>query len=200
MLEDEKRRYVKLSEAEWAQLEAEYSVGDSTLEELSARHGPSVRAIQMRFADRGISKGSATATLAAAVAERVHANALNDADALAAKARQAREDAFDGADLIERLVIGQLQAAQHDPAAASRMSGTLRALGLAAQTLERTHALKRAALGLQDNDLLGKELPRLVIDDITQEQIDRIQAGDDDSNDDDILDELPDLELSREFA
>lgn len=187
MQEEERRKYVKLDEQQWAQLEAEYSIGDATLEELSHRHGVSIRAIQYRLKERGISKGSAAPALAPAVSRRSHAD-NNDVLDLAEKARIVRQDRFDAADLIERLIVAQLDAAQADPSAAAKMAGTFKALSLAAAALERTSALKNSALGIADDSILGRELPTLTIDDITREEINAIQRGDE-YTDDEIADE-----------
>ncbi|GGE25488.1 hypothetical protein GCM10011390_51170 [Aureimonas endophytica] len=187
MIEEEKRKYVKLDEQRWLQIETEYQIGDTTLEDLSARHGPSVRAIQMRFRERGIERGAAAPALAPAVQRRSRA----DTDDLMAKAKEVRQQQYDGADLIERLVLGQLEAAQADPSSAAKTAGVMKALSLAAAALERTSTLKRQALGIDSDSAFGRELPVLTIDDITQEEINAIQRGDEDSNDEIVDEYLP---------
>ena len=82
-----KRRYKRLTPAEWAEAEALWKTGGPTLDELAARFAVTVRALQAHFAKHGIQKGAAAAALASAVEERVLAAALPTEDELSRRIR-----------------------------------------------------------------------------------------------------------------
>ncbi|MEH6717536.1 MAG: hypothetical protein V7704_01545 [Aurantimonas endophytica] len=186
----QKRRYARLTPATWAEIRSHWEVGEATLVELSERYGASTRALQMHFAKHDTLKGSKAAALAQAVQARVLEDELPDGDLLVERAKTSRERAYRNASTIEDLVMSQLAHAQASPEAAFKAGAALKALSLAAGTLERLFGLKSAALGLDNDPTDGRELPKLILEDITREEIDAIQRGDDDNEwDDEVVDE-----------
>jgi hypothetical protein len=72
--------------------------------------------------------------------------------------------------------MAQVHEAQKDPAASCRASGAIKALALAAQALERIHAMKWSALGLdrqEDTD----ELPGIIIEDLGEEELEQMRRA-----------------------
>ena len=57
---ESKRKYTRLAESTWAEIEGLWETGETTLGELEARYSVSRRALQARFAKRGIIKGANT--------------------------------------------------------------------------------------------------------------------------------------------
>jgi len=135
----------------------------ATLAELSEKYGPSPRALQNHFAKAGIVKGEKAAAMAAAVREKVLEEELGDQDQLVARAKDIRERAYRSANIVENLVMGQLALVQRDPTQILKVSMALKALSLAAGSLERLHDLKHRALGLDREDVFPEEMPELVI-------------------------------------
>ncbi|MBB3997863.1 hypothetical protein [Aureimonas pseudogalii] len=176
------RKYIRLTETEWAECEALWETGDATLAELADQYGVAVRTLQSRFERHGVVKGRAASALAADVRERVN-EAMGDPGDLASRAIDIRELTFANAEKIERLIMAQLATAQTDPGAAYKAGTAIKTLSLAAGALQRLHDLKRSALGLSDSDVLGKEIPELVIRDITTTEIEIIQNGGEDDAD-----------------
>ncbi len=140
-----KRKYRRLTPAEWAEARALWESGETVLQELSVRFGVSERALQAHFAKHSTLKGSKAKELAAAVQETVFADIFEDPAAARAKGRQARTAPDQNATKIEGLIMGQLAEAQKDPANAHRALSALRALALATQALERAHSMKWAS-------------------------------------------------------
>lgn len=174
------RKYVRLSPSEWAEVRALWEVGDHTLEELSAKFGVSPRGLQAHFRKFGTVKGSQAAELAAAVREEVFRQELDDPDLLIVRAKDVRESAYRNALVIEDLLMAQLQAAQRDPSQAFKAASAVKTLSLASAALERLHGLKRAALGLDRNAVMGEQLPELVLRDLTEEEIEQLRSDPDD--------------------
>lgn len=86
--------------------------------------------------------------------------------------------------------MAQRSHVQSSPEAAFKASAALKALSLTAGTLERLYGLKSTALGLDNDPAHGRELPELLLRDITQAEIDVIQRGDTgDELEDEIVDE-----------
>jgi hypothetical protein len=186
----QKRRYTRLTPATWAEIRSHWEVGEVTLAELAERYSVSTRALQTHFSQHRTLKGAKAAALAQAVQAKVLEQELPDADLLVERARITRERAYRNASVVEDLVMAQLAQAQRSPEAAFKASAALKALSLAAGTLERAYALKSSVLRLDKDPTDGRELPKLILDDITQEEIDKIQRGDDDNDwNDEVVDE-----------
>jgi hypothetical protein len=184
------RKYVRLEPSTWASIRAEWECGDTTLAELSERYNVAQRTLQAHFAQHGTTKGSEAQALAVTVRERVFEQQLSDPDLLASRARDIRESAFRDAQNIEDILAAQLEAARLDPSSAIKAVGLIKALSLAAATLERTHDLKMRALGLDRPGAIATELPELRLRDISQQEIVAIQSGEA-FEDDELADELP---------
>jgi hypothetical protein len=174
-----------LAPSRWAEIRALWETGETTLSELSDRYGVATRTLQAHFAKQDTVKGSKAKEIAAAVTEAVFADNFEDRDVRIAKGREARSKAFANASTIEALIMAQVQEAQKDPTASFRATGAIKALSIAAQALERIHAMKWSALGLdrqEDTD----ELPGIVIMDLGEEELEemrRAQGEDDDDVD-----------------
>lgn len=191
-----KRRYTKLTEAQWVEVEALWSAGAATLTDLSQRFGPTERALQARFARRGIEKGAAAAALAIEVTARVHAERAADVEDLTVRARQIGDATYTAAEKVARMVAASLDAAAADPSQTYAAAASIKMLMNAASTLERTHALMKKALGINDDDMNNAELPVLVLRDLSSADIERMRQEEDD--DADIVDTDDDNEIVLE--
>lgn len=178
-----RRKYARIDQSTWSEIEAHWETGDATLQELEARYGLSRRALQSHFSKRKLAKGSQAAEIAAVVKEKVFAQSLPDVDETAARAKATRETAYQNAVIVEDLVMAQLAAAQRDPAQALRAASAIKALSLAAAALERVHEIKWKALGLDKNSVEGDKLSVLVFEDLTEQEIQTMQEHDGNNDD-----------------
>lgn len=169
-----KRKYARLSPAQWAEIRALWETGEVTLNELADQFCVTERGIQMHFKKHGTIKGAKAKAIAAAVQEEVFADLFEDPAAMRAKGREARSAAFANAGKIEELVMAQVDAALKTPTEAYRAASAIRALSLAAQAIERTHKIRWAALGLEQKED-AEELPELIIRDYTEEELNEIR-------------------------
>lgn len=181
-----KRKYVRLDQSTWSEIEAHWEGGDVNLQELETRYGVSRRALQSHFSKRGLVKGAKAAQIVAAIKEKVFEETLPDVDETTARAKATREAAYNNAVVVEGLIMAQLAAAQKDPAQALRAASAIKALSLAAAGLERIHDLKWRALGLDKNSALSDDLPVLVFEDLTEKEIQAMQEGDQGDEDVDV--------------
>ena len=173
MSELEKRKYNRLPIEAWAEIEASWETGSTTLAELAAHFGVTTRTLQSHFEKNGTEKGSKAAEIAAAVKSEFDVVAIEDRACVLKHAAASRHQAFQNASIVESLIMAQLEKAQKSPAEAHQAAAAIKALSLAAQALERTHAMKERALGVTNDELIQQELPIIQIVDVTLEDIAR---------------------------
>lgn len=178
-----KRRYIKLPEDRWIEIEALWSAGAATLTELSQRFGVTERTLQARFARRGIEKGAAAAALAIEVTARVQAERAADVEDLVERARVIRDATYTAAEKVERMIVASLDAAATDPGQTYAAAASIKMLANAAAALERLHGLKKSALGINDDDMNNAELPVLLLRDLSSADIERMRQEEDDDAD-----------------
>ncbi|WP_288583008.1 hypothetical protein [uncultured Methylobacterium sp.] len=166
-----KRSYVKLPENEWAEVEALWAAGSATLAELSQRYGVTERGLQAHFAKHGTVKGASAKALAVQVNARVQAAQEADVEDLAERAKIIRDTTYAAASKTEKMLAATLDAADADPSQIYAAAAKIKMLMNAAATLERLHALKRSALGINDDTLVSDEMPALQIVNLTAEAI-----------------------------
>jgi hypothetical protein len=174
-----KRKYQRLAPSVWAKICAEWEIGDVTLAELSDRFGVNPRTLQTHFAKHAVVKGSRAAQLATSVKEELFKLELDGKDDLTQRARATRETAYNNAVKVETLIMAQLELAQKDPSRAFKAATAVKLLSLAAAGLERLHALKWSALGMNRDSVVSDELPKLIFVDLTDQEIKEIQQGQD---------------------
>jgi predicted DNA-binding protein YlxM (UPF0122 family) len=177
-----KRKYKRLLPSQWAELSALWESGDHTLAELSDRYGVSQRAIQSHFKKHGCVKGAKAAEMTAVVKEKIFKDELGNKDALTYRAREMREDTYNNAKLVEGLIMAQLQIAQKDPTQAFKASTAMKTLSLAAAALERLHATKLRALGLDRDNAPPTEMPVLTFRDLTPAEIEERREPDEEDD------------------
>jgi hypothetical protein len=195
-----KRKYQRLAPSTWAKICGEWEIGDATLPELADRFGVNTRTLQAHFAKHAVAKGAKAAELASAVKEGLFKLELGDKDDLTQRAKETRESAYRNAVTVEALIMAQLELAQKDPSQAFKAAGAVKLLSLAAAGLERLHNLKWTALGMNKDSVISDDLPKLIIQDLTEQEIKEMQQGhdEDDLDDPDPTEPEPTVEAAQE--
>ncbi|ACK86129.1 hypothetical protein [Methylorubrum extorquens] len=196
-----KRRYVKLTEAEWAEAEAAWASGSASLPELAHRFGVTERGLQARFAKLGLEKGATAKALAAKVNARVKKEVEAQADTTTERALTIREATYGHACKIETMILDNLEAAAADPDRIYTAAASVKMLTNAAAALERLHTLKRNALGITDDDMNADEVPVLVIKNLSDIEVASIrqrQSDEDEFDNDSIEGEDEGAEASED--
>jgi hypothetical protein len=150
--------------------------------ELADRYVVSERTLQAHFAKHGTIKGAKSAELAAEIRLEVFKDELLDKETLIERARDVRERAYRYATALEDLVMTQVEIARKDPSQAIRVGTAIKGLAIAASALERLHSLKHRAMGL-DRHVDERELPKLIIDCYTDDELADIRAQQGDEKD-----------------
>lgn len=173
-----RRRYVRPTAEQWAEIRALWASGGIDLASLSERFGVTGRAIQSHCRKHGIVRGAASAARAKAVEERVLAEVMPEGDDdLATKIRFAKATALQDADTIRSLVLAQFGALR-EPAEGLSIASALRAIDIGAAALERARRSRFTALGLDKGDPLATvELPELPIRVLSDEEVAAIREA-----------------------
>jgi hypothetical protein len=182
------RKYRRPSPEAWAAAVAAWRTGASTLEEIASGLGMSVRGVQYRLAKEGARKGEAIAEDARRIERETIEEAFGDQPDRLQRGKRARQSSLDLAERIERAASSILTEIEATPSTAGSYAGSLRALSLAAQLVERTFAIKSSALGLSPGDLDPEELPQIIIRDLSEEELEAIRAGHGDDDEDEEVD------------
>lgn len=174
-MESSKRKYVRLSNETWAEIDAIWELGEGTLPELADRYGVSTRTLQAHFEKCGIVKGSKGRELALEVKAEIFSRASENMKDIAKLAGETKRQAYVSSLAIESLLLEQLKIAASTPAEAYRTATTIKSLALAAQATERLLGIKYKALGLNRDERLVEELPEIKFTYITAEQAEQMR-------------------------
>jgi predicted DNA-binding protein YlxM (UPF0122 family) len=181
-----KRKYTRLAPSKWAEIRALWETGDHDLAELSERFEVSRRALQSHFSKNGCVKGVKAAEMAAVVEKEILKEELGDQDTLVLRAKATREVAYTNAVIVEDLIMAQLALAQKDPAQAFKAGTAVKMLALAAAALERLHATKKHALGLDKESPFTEELPVLTFRDLSKDELKALAERDESDEENDL--------------
>ncbi|KMO11158.1 hypothetical protein [Methylobacterium indicum] len=94
-----------------------------------------------------------------------------DVEGFAERAKPIRDTTVAAASKTERMLAATLDAVEDDPSQIYAAAAKVKLLMNAATTFERLHALKRAALGINDDTLVSDEMPALQIVNLTAEAV-----------------------------
>lgn len=175
----------QLTPAQWAEVVTLWELGEVKLEDLSTRFGISISGLSKGLKARGVTRGSRAHEVAAAVKKTVIAareeDALTDEQERQRKIKETRAQHYDWAKGLAQQVMASFAKAQKAGDPFSTEMGNIKVLrqGLAALEIARR---ERFAVLNADDDLGEGELPTLPIEDLTEEEIKRIQNSD--GNDD----------------
>ncbi len=169
---DKPKATYKLSRKDWEEAKAMWGSGDFTLAQIAERFSVSVTAIQQRFKRNGVVKGQDA---------KVHKKALHDkiARKVDKRVEELAEIALDGAITlakgslqISKLMLFEVQDARNNKQQIHMRHANIRALLDVQRGLSVSQTTLDSIVGLKPEEDLEKELPELVVDVITQEEID----------------------------
>lgn len=191
MTETDRKAYVRLTDAQWAEAGTLWEVGDASLSQLAERFGAREETLSRGLKARGYEKGVKAAEHAEKVVEHVEKTLMDDAAKYAERVRETKEQHYRYSESIAKLVMAEIVKAQRADRPFSNAMDNIKALRQAATTLAITRGERWAVLGLDKEQPDPDELPELLVSVLTAEQIAEINQGDGDL-DDLTLDELED--------
>ena len=186
MLSKPKRKYTKLSKAEFDSIVAIYSCGGSTLLELSEKYGVSVGTLMNQAKARGATRRASFPAMTApttpsTVSKTVASATAHTAPRSLATTAERIAETNDSAYLDAAAIQGALRAALAAlpiPTTPAELAATIRSMDQAATALDRCNKIRRLVLRL-DRENFGADvvLPDLPIIEMTQLEVYEMRAA-----------------------
>ncbi len=179
--------YTRLTEKEWVKAEALYETGEMTQEEIAKKFNVHVATVRRRFSKNGIKAGSKAAAIKEKVNDQLGKERAAEIGLLLGRIRETKEEHYKMASGLAKLTWAEVLKAKQDGSPVSVAMNNLKALDTAMSVLKKAREERYAVLGLNgdegdDDDLL----PQLVVQELTEEQVEELRNGQDDD-----LDDLP---------
>lgn len=175
-IEGKTSKQKRLSLAEWEQVKLLWEYGNHTLAELSDQFGIRSDTIQRRLKDEGIEKGAKAHEVANATATAMHDEMAKQAAENMKRIVETKNDHYRYAEALARMTMAEVVEAKNSRQALSTKDANLAALNKAAKTLEVLRKERWVLLGLDREDGDPEDMDELLISELSQEQIDAMQA------------------------
>jgi AraC-like DNA-binding protein len=165
----------RMSARKWAEAEALWEAGEITVNELATKFGLSRQAFQRHFKAHGVVFGSKKVELKKAVSEGVTKAVQEDAQILAARIKETKEEHYKMASGLAKLTWAEILKAKQDSVPVGTAIMNLKALDTAASVLKKTREERYAVLGLDKDAVDENDVPELVISELTADQIEALR-------------------------
>ena len=175
-LEKPAEKQKRLSPTEWEQLKLLWEYGDHTLTDLSDQFGIRPDTIQRRLKEDGIEKGARAHEVKNATATAMHEEMAKQAAENMKRVVETRNDHYRYAEALAKMTMSEVVEAKNSRQAIATKDANLAALNKAAKTLEVLRKERWILLGLDREDGDPEDMDELLISELSQEQIDAMQA------------------------
>lgn len=176
-----KKRYPPASV--WAEAEALWASGDVTLVELAKKVGVSQTSVSLHMKKRGVTKGEKAKEHSERISKRIAEDVLGESTIVSSRIKETKEEHYKMAKGLARLVWNEVVAAQTKGGAYGAIQANLKSLEIASNTLAKLRQERWAVLGLDKPDAVdATQLPELVIEELTADQVQELQARDFNNN------------------
>lgn len=177
MSDDAKKR--KLTPKQWAEIEALWTSGQVTYDDLAKKYGRAVSTFERHFKKHGVVRGAHAEATRRAVEEKLAAATVDEATVLAARIKETKEQHYTMSSNLAKLAWNELLQAKQKGEPMAVAVNNLKALDLAAGILKKTREERWAVLGLDRPDAVNPdELPELVVAELTDAQIQELRDRD----------------------
>jgi transposase-like protein len=154
-----------LTPAQKAEIQQLWRLGEVTLEDLAKRFDKNVSTIKVVI--KGVKKGE--------LAEEVEKAVVDDASEYAKRVKETKEEHYRMAAALAKLTYATIGAAKRDGKPLATVGGDIKTLQIAAQTLKITREERYAVLGITvDDDNADKPMPDLIVQELTQDDIEEL--------------------------
>lgn len=177
MSETEKEKRSAMTEAQWAEAKVLWELGDTKLEELSARYGIDKASLSRGFKRRGIMKGSRSREIAEAAAAGAIEGARSAAEEIAkerqTRIRETKEFYYKTMKALADATMGLVVKASKEGRAFSSIKGDLQAMNLAVRTLADARTNVYTVLDIEVQAPTEDELPELRVVEMSANDIEQ---------------------------
>lgn len=166
----------RLTPAEWEQVKLLWEYGNHTLADLSDKFGIRRDTIHRRLKEDGIEKGARAHEAAQAITSGMNDEMAKQAAENVKRIVETRNDHYRYAEVLARMTMGEIVGAKNASQAFATRDANLAALNKAAKTLEVLRKERWVLLGLDREDGDPEDMDELMITELSQEQIEAMQA------------------------
>lgn len=161
---------------QWAEAEALYALGELTLEQLGSKLGIHPVSVANHMSQKGIKSGEKAEEYREKVIREVTDAAVSDATIHAERIRETKEEHYNMAKGVAKLTWHEILQARQEKAPFATIKENIKALESAMTVLTKARQERWAVLGLDKPDATDEnELPTLVIEELTPEQIENLR-------------------------
>lgn len=165
-----------MTPAQWAEAEALWEAGQVTLGDLAKKFSKAEETFSRYFKRKGLKKGAKKEEHAEKVKEKVADEIADDATTLAKRIRETKDEHYQMARAMGQLTWREVLNAQKEGRSIATSTPQFKALKEAMTTLKMVREERWAVLGLDNPDTENDaNLPELVIQELTAEQIEEMQ-------------------------
>ena len=174
-------KYARMTPKMWKQAEALWETGEFTLKQLADRFGKTESAFTKHFAKKGVKRAFRAEEVKSRVTEEVVKSSAAEVSVIVERIRETKEEHYKMSAALAKLTWAEILQAKKKEAPVATALGNLKALDTAMNVLKKAREERYAVLGLNaeqddgDDDLL----PKLIISELTPEQIAELQERDD---------------------
>lgn len=164
---------------QWAEAEALWELGEATRDEIAKKLNVTPTAVTMHMKKVGCVRGSRAEEHRKRVSEEVAEAALSDATVHAQRIKETKDDHYVMASALAKLAWGEIRQAKQDRSPLSVVTSNIKAIEAAMNVIAKARIERWAVLGLDRPDAVDtNELPSLVIEELTADQIEELRNRD----------------------
>lgn len=196
----------RLTPKEWAKAESLYESGEYSLDQIAKEFGIHVITVQRHMKGHGIEKGSRSAEIKGAVADKIRSEAEKDASIIAQRIQETKEEHYRLNQAIDKRLVREMVSAESEGRSVATSMPVIKTLKLIAETIKITRENRYTVLGISDDDVSDDELPALEVREMLDEEVEEIREkqaaqaremgvlGEEQGDDDDDVIEIGDLD------
>lgn len=173
-----------LTPAEWETIKTIWATGNSTANELGKRFGINPETVYLKMKRLGIKKGSEAGRYTSQVRKRLEEKMNGPADEIADRIRETKENFFKWNKTLAMLAMKEIADAKNAGRPMSAISANLRSYEIGTNILAKTRNEQYAILGLNEEREQTKDLPSLLISEMTAEEVEHVKSRMDENEDD----------------
>jgi predicted transcriptional regulator len=163
----------------WAEAEALWALGEVTAEDIAKKLDVSRSAVFSHMKNAGIVKGSRADELRKKVHSKVEEALISDSAIFAQRIKETKEEHYRWSQVLAKFAFNEILTAQRSSTPYSVATPNLKAIESAMNVLSKARQERWAVLGLDRPDAVDtNELPTLVIEELTADQIEELRSRD----------------------
>lgn len=171
----ENRKWRHLTATEWQTIRVIWESGNCTAGELSKRFSVHPETIIRKMKKLGAVKGSASKRYVSQVQSRMQEKINGTADELAERIRETKENFYKWNKTLAVLAMKEIADAKNSGKPMSAITQNLRTYEVASNIVAKTRSETYSLLGLDKDDGGPKELPDLLISEMTADEVEQVR-------------------------